>query len=72
MTVGGNHEDPNYMAYQDYTASIGDKYDFGSTLQPKPQASLGGAEDPFGVVRNRDLFMKAQSNGKQTDWYAKL
>lgn len=48
-----NKSDPNFIGYQNFTASISEK--FHPALKPSDSYS-----DPLsGIIRNRDLFQKA-------------
>lgn len=56
--------DPNMIGYQQYTASICEK-----TLTPVNKSQ----NDPLaGIIKNRDIFMKAQQNatgGGKNSWF---
>ena len=60
MSLTANNErdsefrDLNFLGYQQYTQSIAEK-----TLTPNEDDPLAG------IIRNRDLFLKAQENGKR-------
>lgn len=56
--VGTAGEDPNYQAYQAYTEDVSAKF-----------APPSGLE---GIIRNKDLFAKAQEGKKQTDWFSQM
>ena len=63
----GANDDPRFVGYQNFSSSIASK------AIPGLKTGAGGADALSGIIKNKDLFLKAQQNktvgGKQLDWF---
>lgn len=59
-----NCPDPNFIGYQNYSASISEKF--------FPQKSSSDAL--VGVIKNKDIFLKAQANAtaSKAEWFSRF